>query len=212
MHPIANIRKDYMLQTLEEAQVLPNPIQQFDLWWKQTIASEIMEPNAMTICTTDINGKPQGRIVLLKGYDEHGFVFFTNYHSHKGGQLAAAPYATLVFFWKELERQVRISGNVVKVSDQESDDYFASRPIKSQIGAWVSEQSRLVETRNVLETRMEALEDQYAHEQVPRPPHWGGYRVVPESLEFWQGRHSRLHDRILYTKELHNWKIQRLAP
>jgi pyridoxamine 5'-phosphate oxidase len=157
-------------------------------------------------------GKPSARIVLLKGFDERGFVFFTNYESNKGAQLTANPFGSLVFFWKELERQVRIEGICEKVSEQESDDYFHSRPIGSQLGACASPQSRVIESRRVIENNLEKLQDQYRDTEIPRPAHWGGYRVVPQAIEFWQGRSSRLHDRIKYTKENQSWKIVRLAP
>jgi pyridoxamine 5'-phosphate oxidase len=212
MSTIAHLRKDYMLESLNESDVATDPIQQFTRWWKEAVESEIDEVNAMTLCTVAMNGRPEGRIVLLKDYDEQGFVFFTNYESHKGAELANTPFATLVFFWKELERQVRISGSVVKVPPAESDNYFHSRPLGSRLGALASPQSHPIESREVLESKLQQLEQQYADGQVPRPQHWGGYRVTPDSFEFWQGRPSRLHDRISYTKETGDWAIQRLAP
>jgi len=209
---ISSIRKDYQLQSLSESDVKQDPIGQFGKWWDEAIASSIDEVNAMTLSTVTAEGKPSARIVLLKGFDERGFVFFTNYESNKGAQLTANPFASLVFFWKELERQVRIEGICEKVSEQESDDYFHSRPIGSQLGACASPQSRVIESRRVIENNLEKLQDQYREMEIPRPAHWGGYRVVPQAIEFWQGRSSRLHDRIKYTKENQSWKIVRLAP
>ena len=209
---IASIRKDYQLQSLSEADVKQDPIEQFGKWWDEAIASAIDEVNAMTLATVNKEGKPDARIVLLKGYDEQGFVFFTNYQSSKGQQLSASPFATLVFFWKELERQVRIEGTCEKVSEQESDAYFHSRPEGSRLGAWASPQSSIIEGRHLIEKNLEQLQDQYKGSTIPRPPHWGGYRVVPTAIEFWQGRSSRLHDRIKYSKENNEWKIVRLAP
>lgn len=209
---ISSIRKDYQLQSLSESDVKQDPIEQFGKWWDEAIASSIDEVNAMTLSTVTAEGKPSARIVLLKGFDERGFVFFTNYESNKGVQLTANPFASLVFFWKELERQVRIEGICEKVSEQESDDYFHSRPIGSQLGACASPQSRVIESRRVIENNLEKLQDQYREMEIPRPAHWGGYRVVPQAIEFWQGRSSRLHDRIKYTKENQSWKIVRLAP
>ena len=209
---ISSIRKDYQLQSLSESDVKQDPIEQFGKWWDEAIASSIDEVNAMTLSTVTAEGKPSARIVLLKGFDERGFVFFTNYESNKGAQLTANPFASLVFFWKELERQVRIEGICEKVSEQESDDYFHSRPIGSQLGACASPQSRVIESRRVIENNLEKLQDQYRDMEIPRPAHWGGYRVVPQAIEFWQGRSSRLHDRIKYTNENQSWKIVRLAP
>ena len=209
---ISSIRKDYQLQSLSESDVKQDPIGQFGKWWDEAIASSIDEVNAMTLSTVTAEGKPSARIVLLKGFDERGFVFFTNYESNKGAQLTANPFASLVFFWKELERQVRIEGICEKVSEQESDDYFHSRPIGSQLGACASPQSRVIESRRVIENNLEKLQDQYRDTEIPRPAHWGGYRVVPQAIEFWQGRSSRLHDRIKYLKEGETWKIVRLAP
>jgi len=209
---ISSIRKDYQLQSLSESDVKQDPIGQFGKWWEEAIASSIYEVNAMTLSTVTAEGKPSARIVLLKGFDERGFVFFTNYESNKGVQLTANPFASLVFFWKELERQVRIEGISEKVNERESDDYFHSRPIGSQLGACASPQSRVIESRRIIENNLEKLQDQYREMEIPRPAHWGGYRVVPHSIEFWQGRSSRLHDRIKYTKENQSWKIVRLAP
>lgn len=212
MH-IADIRKDYRLQTLDEAGVAADPIQQFGIWWQEALQSEIVEVNAMTLATANEQGVPSARIVLLKGYDERGFVFFSNYESKKAADLQVNPMASLVFFWKELERQVRISGRVEKVTELESDQYFQSRPEGSRIGAWASPQSTVISSRQVIEEKVEALQVSFEGKEIPRPLHWGGYRVVPSSIEFWQGRSSRLHDRIQYTLQSDdNWVIERLAP
>ena len=212
MSTIAAIRREYKLKSLNEKDAAPNPIDQFTTWWMDAVESEIVEVNAMTLCTVTPNGKPNGRIVLLKGYDESGFTFFTNYHSQKGNELSATAFATLVFFWKELERQVRISGAVQQLLQTDNDAYFQSRPRGSQLGAWASPQSHEIESREVLEQKLIELDQQYDGGFVPRPPHWGGYRVIPETIEFWQGRPSRLHDRLLYTKKMNEWNIRRLAP
>jgi len=212
MH-IADIRQDYRLQTLDEAGVAADPIQQFGVWWQEALQSEIVEVNAMTLATANEQGVPSARIVLLKGYDERGFVFFSNHESKKAADLQVNPVASLVFFWKELERQVRISGSVEKVTELESDQYFQSRPEGSRIGAWASPQSTVISSRQVIEEKVEALQAAFEGKEIPRPLHWGGYRVVPSSIEFWQGRSSRLHDRIRYTLQSDdNWVIERLAP
>jgi pyridoxamine 5'-phosphate oxidase len=198
---------------LDEAGVAADPIQQFGIWWQEALQSEIVEVNAMTLATANEQGVPSARIVLLKGYDERGFVFFSNYESKKAGDLQVNPMASLVFFWKELERQVRISGRVEKVTELESDQYFQSRPEGSRIGAWASPQSTVISSRQVIEEKVEALQVSFEGKVIPRPLHWGGYRVVPSSIEFWQGRSSRLHDRIQYTLQSDdNWVIERLAP
>lgn len=213
MGTIADIRKEYMLQILNESEVHNNPISQFDNWWQHAIKSMIVEVNAMTLATATREGKPSARIVLLKEYDEKGFVFFTNYESHKGKELAANPQATIVFFWKELERQVRIEGMVEKVSNNESDLYFLSRPPGSQVGAWASPQSTVIVSREVIENNVIKYNKQFTEELIVRPSHWGGYRLKPSLIEFWQGRESRLHDRLQYTlQEDGSWKIERLAP
>ena len=212
MSSIAAIRKEYKMQSLNEKDAVPDAIDQFTKWWMDAIDSEIAEVNAMNLCTVAADGKPNGRIVLLKGYDESGFTFFTNYHSQKGEELSNTPFATLVFFWKELERQVRISGMVEHLSAIDNDAYFQSRPKGSQFGAWASPQSREIESRDMLEQKVLELEKQYDDGFVPRPPYWGGYRVVPDTIEFWQGRPSRLHDRLLYTRAGNEWHIKRLAP
>lgn len=209
---ISSIRKDYQLKSLSETDVQLHPIHQFSKWWDEAILSKIEEVNAMTLSTVTKEGKPSARIVLLKGFDDTGFVFYTNYESDKGKQLHERPFASLVFFWKELERQVRIEGACVKVSDHESDEYFHSRPQGSQLGAWASAQSSIIEGRHVLEEHLNDLEHRFSTGTIPRPPHWGGFRVIPDKVEFWQGRSSRLHDRILYQKNADSWSISRLAP
>jgi pyridoxamine 5'-phosphate oxidase len=210
---IADIRKDYKLQSLLESGVAATPIEQFTRWWDEAIKSNIDEVNAMTLATASTLGIPSARIVLLKGYDEKGFVFFTNYASNKGRQLNENPFAALVFFWKELERQVRIEGTIEKIASKESDDYFHSRPPGSQIGAWASPQSKVIANREVIEQNVNQYMQQFGNGSIPRPEHWGGYLVRPTSIEFWQGRSSRLHDRILYTLLPGNgWHLERLAP
>ncbi|HLK30240.1 MAG TPA: pyridoxamine 5'-phosphate oxidase [Puia sp.] len=213
MEEIAGIRKEYKLQLLNENEVSQNPINQFSKWWNEAIQSKIDEVNAMTLATSSTNGVPSARIVLLKGVDEKGFVFFTNYESYKGLQLHENPRACLVFFWKELERQVRVTGIVEKTSSQISDDYFNSRPEGSRIGAIASPQSQVIKNRNWLEENEEKIRAQFATKGIKRPEHWGGYCVKPVTIEFWQGRPNRLHDRIQYTlQEDASWKIERLAP
>lgn len=210
---VAALRKDYTKQGLREIDLSPDPVQQFKKWFEQAIAAQLPEPNAMTIATATKDGKPTARMVLLKDFDDRGFVFYTNYESHKGQQLTENPQAALVFWWAELERQVRIEGQVTQVSPQESDAYFHSRPVNSQLGAWVSNQSQEVASREVLEQRLAELQAKYAEQIIPRPPRWGGYRVVPSEIEFWQGRPSRLHDRLLYRRQNDgSWLIKRLSP
>lgn len=210
---IAELRKEYSSETLLEKDVAADPVQQFQKWWDQAVASDILEPNAMTLATASADGLPSARIVLLKGFDENGFVFFTNYKSFKGLQLDENPKACLVFHWKELERQVRIMGLVSKLSEAESNEYFQSRPVGSRIGAWASPQSQVIENREWLEAEFEKRKEEFRDGPVPRPPHWGGYAVKPVVVEFWQGRFSRLHDRIQYSLEENgSWKIERLAP
>jgi pyridoxamine 5'-phosphate oxidase len=210
---IAAIRSDYKMHTLTEDQVEGSPIRQFSRWWDEAIASEIYEVNAMTLATASADGVPSARIVLLKDFDEQGFVFFTNYESEKGREIAANPRVSLLFFWKELERQVRINGTASKIAAEESDAYFNSRPAGSRIGALASPQSKVVSSREELELRYSEIEKQFAEGEIVRPAHWGGYRVKPDSFEFWQGRSSRMHDRICYRGgENGSWRIERLAP
>lgn len=209
---ISSIRKDYQLRSLLETDLHANPIAQFSQWWEEALRSEIDEVNAMTLSTVTSAGRPSARIVLLKGFDEGGFVFFTNYSSSKGQDLAVNPFASLVFFWKELERQVRIEGSCVQISARESDDYFNSRPLGSKLGACASPQSRVIESREILDKNAENLLEQFADGNVPRPMHWGGFRIIPDSIEFWQGRSNRLHDRIKYSERSGAWTFERLAP
>jgi pyridoxamine 5'-phosphate oxidase len=210
---IADIRTDYSLKTLDESAVAPDAIAQFGTWWQEAISSELEEVNAMTLATASKEGIPDARIVLLKSYDAQGFVFFTNYNSQKGDELAENPRASLVFFWRELQRQVRISGTVAKVAAADSDAYFHSRPEGSQIGAWASPQSKVINSRTLLDENIKAITARFTDKTIERPPHWGGYVVAPEMIEFWQGRSSRLHDRLRYTKKAgRNWLIERLAP
>ena len=210
---ISDIRRDYMLKSFDETHASSNPFDQFRDWWEEATSADIDEVNAMTLATVDGNGKPAARIVLLKGYTHDGFVFFTNYESAKGQDLAINPNAALLFFWKELERQIRIEGTVEKIDPADSDAYFHSRPAGSRIGAWVSPQSKVIPDRSFLENNYHELVKKYPDENtVPRPPHWGGFIVKPESFEFWQGRSSRLHDRLKYTKTKEGWNRERLAP
>lgn len=209
---IASLRKDYSLQALDEKEVDPDPFVQFSSWWREAISSSIDEVNAMTLATADLSGKPSARIVLLKGFTDEGFIFFTNYESHKGAELHANPQAALVFFWKELERQVRIEGVVSKTSVEENEQYFISRPAGSRIGAWASPQSRRVNNRSELESRVAEVQGRFAESQIHCPPFWGGYMLKPNLFEFWQGRQNRLHDRIQYNLENSMWKLARLAP
>ena len=211
MKSLADIRKDYILQSLQEEDVASDPIEQFNKWWDESIKSEIIEANAMTLATANAAGIPSARTVLLKAFSTEGFIFFTNYESQKGEDLAANPNAALLFFWKEMERQVRIEGKVEKISEEESDAYFNSRPLGSRIGAWASPQSKVINDRTVIENNVQKFTEEFG-EKIPRPPHWGGYLLVPLKMEFWQGRSSRLHDRILFTLEDNSWKISRLAP
>jgi pyridoxamine 5'-phosphate oxidase len=211
MRSIADLRTDYAKAALDEEHCNPDPVLQFSRWWDEATSAEVREANAMTLATANADRKPSARTVLLKGFDNAGFVFFTNYESRKGDELAANPQASLLFFWPELERQVRIEGSVSRVSAAESDTYFSSRPLGSRIGAWASPQSRPIPSKAWLLAR--AAEMGIKHGLAPtRPAYWGGYRVVPEAMEFWQGRPSRLHDRLLYTRSNSGWQRTRLAP
>jgi pyridoxamine 5'-phosphate oxidase len=210
---IANIRKDYVWGGLSETEVNADPIRQFETWFQQALAAQLPEPNAMTLATATTDGLPSARVVLLKAFDERGFTFFTNYESRKGRELSANPRAALLFFWPELQRQVRIEGTVERVSEIESDAYFASRPLGSRLGAWASRQSEILAGREVLEEEARELARRFADGEVPRPPHWGGFRVRPLLVEFWQGRPDRLHDRLRYRcGEAREWILERLAP
>ncbi len=211
-HSIADIRRDYRMAALDEAAAGDDPILFFRRWFGEAEAADIDEVNALTLATADADGAPHARIVLLKGLDERGFVFYTNYDSDKGVQILANPRAAAVFFWKELERQVRVEGRVERVSEAESDEYFNSRPVGSRIGAWASAQSRPVAAREDLEKAYAGFEKQFGAGNVPRPQYWGGFRLVAERVEFWQGRSSRLHDRIVFTKSAQGWEKVRLQP
>mgnify|MGYP000754520949 CR=1 FL=1 len=208
---IADIRKDYKLASLEEADVAANPIDQFTRWWNEAVASQIDEVNAMTLATVNATGVPAARIVLLKGYTDDGFVFFTNYTSAKSKEIDANKNAALLFFWKELERQIRIEGVLEKVSEENSNEYFKTRPRESQIGAWASPQSTTI-TRAELEKRVEEFTKKFEGQEVPRPEHWGGFRLIPARFEFWQGRAGRLHDRFVYENKNGVWEIGQIAP
>ena len=210
---IASIRKVYQLQSLLEKDVDANPVRQFENWWQQAIESSIDEVNAFTLSTCSPSGSPSSRIVLLKGIHEDGFVFFTNYDSHKGKEIEQNPKVSLLFFWKEMERQVRVEGIATKVSEEESDEYFNSRPRESRIGAWSSPQSTVISNREVLQENVLKYEKVFENIEVSRPVNWGGYVVQPRLMEFWQGRPGRLHDRLRYFKDQqNNWQIERLAP
>jgi pyridoxamine 5'-phosphate oxidase len=209
---VQDLRSEYRRSSLVEADVNADPIRQFHRWFEDSLAAELPEPHAMALATATPEGRPSVRIVLLRGYDDRGFAFFTNYESRKGCELEANPYAALAFYWHELERQVRIEGKVERVSAEESDAYFHSRPAGSRIGAWASRQSAVISGREALEAECRGLEGQYPDGRIPRPEFWGGFRVVPESIEFWQGRPSRLHDRLRYTRLSEGWRIDRLSP
>lgn len=210
--PLADLRRTYDRGTLDETRAAGDPFTQFRSWIHDALTAGALEANAMTLATVDANGRPSARVVLLRSWNERGFVFFTNYRSQKGREIAANPRAALLFFWPELERQVRIDGRVEQLSAEESDAYFARRPRGHRISSWASPQSEVIPARAFLETKMEEIEQRFRDADVPRPPHWGGYRVVPERLEFWQGRPDRAHDRLAYTRSAAGWKRERLAP
>ena len=209
---ISDLRQDYSLNGLDRQDVLDNPIAQFEVWFKAALEAAVIEPNAMTLSTVQANGRPRSRVVLLKELNETGFIFYTNYRSQKADDMAAHSFAALTFWWGELERQVRIEGHIEKVSEAESDAYFAVRPRGSQIGAWVSDQSQVIKDREELLQKQKELETRFENQIIPRPVYWGGYRLVPDVIEFWQGRPSRLHDRLRYRLEAENWIIERLSP
>ena len=209
---LAALRRDYALATLEERDVDPDPIRQFERWFADAAAARVPEPNAMTLSTATRDGVPSARIVLLKGVDANGFAFFTDYRSRKGAELAENPLAALTFLWKEIERQVRITGSVARVSTEESEAYFRTRPPGSRLGAWASHQSAVLASREELQARVQDMAARFPDGDVPLPPHWGGFRVTPDEIEFWQGRPSRLHDRLLYRRGERDWEICRLSP
>jgi pyridoxamine 5'-phosphate oxidase len=210
---IADLRREYSLEGLREEDCNPDPFEQFTVWFQEALAAEVYETNAMTLATASSDGRPSARIVLLKGFDDDGFVFYTNYESRKGRDLAENPYAMLLFYWPELTRQVRVEGTVERVSREESNAYFQSRGELSRLGAWASKQSQVISGREALDERMSELIADYQGKDIPLPPFWGGYRLYPSSFEFWHGRPSRLHDRLYYTrKQDGTWHIARLSP
>ena len=209
---IADLRRDYTRDGLLESQAPDEPMSLFATWFEQAVEIESTEPNAMMLATVDAAGQPHLRTLLLKGVDPRGFIFYTNYESDKGKQLASQPRAAMTFWWHDLERQVRIEGQAERISPDESDAYYHSRPVGSRLGAWASPQSQVIDGREVLERNLQALQERYADHPPPRPEHWGGYRLVPDLVEFWQGRSSRLHDRLCYRRDDGLWKRVRLAP
>ena len=209
---LTHVRKEYSRHSLDELDVDLNPFVQFQQWFEQAVKAELPEPNAMALATATPDGRPSVRMVLLKGFDERGFVFYTNYEGRKSVELAANPQAAVLFFWVELERQVRIEGTVEKTSKQESDEYFKTRPLESRLSAWASRQSSIIPSRSFLEQKMSDLEHRYANREVPLPPFWGGFRIQPQVFEFWQGRENRLHDRVRYMLQGGVWHIERVSP
>jgi pyridoxamine 5'-phosphate oxidase len=209
---LAAVRRDYALASLGERDADPDPIRQFERWFADAVSARVPEPNAMTLSTATRDGVPSARIVLLKGVDADGFVFYTDYRSRKGAELAENPLAALTFLWKEIERQVRITGAVARVSTQESEAYFRTRPPGSRLGAWASHQSSVIANREQLDARLREVTERFADGEVPLPPHWGGFRISPDEIEFWQGRPDRLHDRLLYRRGERGWEISRLSP
>jgi pyridoxamine 5'-phosphate oxidase len=209
---LTDLRRDYARESLSRSSVAHDPLVQFSKWMDEVLTSKVIDPNAMVVSTVDAECRPSSRVVLLKDFGESGFTFFTNYESKKGRDLAENPNTVLHFFWPELERQVNIRGTAAKVSREESETYFRSRPVESRIGAWASSQSSVIGSRGELEERVEELRQRYADGEVPLPPFWGGFRVMPDRFEFWQGRPSRLHDRICYERDGQAWRITRLSP
>jgi pyridoxamine 5'-phosphate oxidase len=206
-------RKDHALLNLRKLDLDPDPIRQFQVWLAEALKSEVPEVNAMALATASPDGRPSVRMVLLRAIDERGFSFFTNYESRKAREIEANPFGSMVFFWQELERQVRVEGRIERVSAEESDQYFQGRPAGSKLGAWSSPQSQVIAGRDALDEQFRAIEDRYPDGSIPRPPNWGGYRLIPDSIEFWQGRPNRLHDRLRYTRvSKEGWLIERLAP
>lgn len=212
LRDLGSIRQEYTLATLDESLIARDPVSQFQSWFNEAILAEVTEVNAMTLSTLDENQRVHSRIVLLKGIEENQFIFFTNQHSAKGKQLSFHPQCSLLFFWKELQRQVRVEGHVQKVSDAYAENYFASRPRESQLGAWASHQSDILSGRKELEDRYRHYEEKFQNQIIPKPSHWGGYALLPDYIEFWQGRASRLHDRLAYRKEGEQWILSRLNP
>jgi pyridoxamine 5'-phosphate oxidase len=209
---LGKLRREYQQKGLNEADTANDPISQFSLWFNESLKLGLLDANAMSLATSTTDGKPSNRIVLLKSFDEKGFVFYTNYNSRKGIQLISNPFASLLFYWEELSRQVRIEGTAEKLSSAESAEYFSSRPLESRLGAWASSQSSIIADRAELEKRYEELEKFYAEQVIPKPEHWGGIRIIPEKVEFWQGRPNRLHDRIVFYIKDNHWEKTRLAP
>lgn len=207
-----DLRREYMKAALSERDVPADPFVFFDQWFTDAVRAEVRDANAMTLASAPPDGAPSARIVLLKGVDARGFVFYTDYRSRKAEELDANPHAALLFYWPELERQVRVTGRVTRVARAETEAYFATRPRGSRIGAWASEQSRVIPGRSTLDAAVAEAEQRFANADVPAPPHWGGYRVAPEAVEFWQGRSNRLHDRVRYVQHGHGWRVERLAP
>jgi pyridoxamine 5'-phosphate oxidase len=210
---VANLRREYETDGLRRADLHPDPIEQFSVWFSGAVEAALPDVNAITLATATPDGRPSARVVLLKGFDQRGFVFFTNYHSQKGRELEANPEAAFAIFWVQLERQIRVCGRVEKTSREESLAYFHSRPRGSQLGAWVSKQSEVIDARQILEGRLAEMTERFRDQPIELPPHWGGYRIVPREMEFWQGRSNRLHDRFRYTREdTGSWLLERLAP
>jgi pyridoxamine 5'-phosphate oxidase len=209
---ISSLQREQLDDGLDQTDLDVDPVVQFALWLEAALAAYPGMPNVMTLATADKDGVPSARTILLKGFDASGFVFFTNYESHKGRELSANPHAALVFYWPDLHRQVSVAGDVMRVPASESDEYFASRPLESKLGAWASRQSTPVADRGELDERMRVADEEFADGRVPRPPYWGGYRLTPKTMEFWQGRANRLHDRFRYTRSDFGWSLERLAP